>query len=94
ELDLPFVEEVAADIFMGKFSDKFADAARRAGRVLAGSLYTRYYDINTDELASLHTRGRRRARVASDAFATLCAKRAGVELGTWHPATNGTILEQ
>lgn len=94
ELDLPFVEEVAADIFMGKFSDKFADAARRAGRVLAGSLYARYYDINTDELASLLTRGRRRARVASDAFATLCAKRAGVELGTWHPATNGTILEQ
>ena len=94
ELDLLFVEEVAADIFMGKFSDKFADAARRTGRVIAGSLYARYYDIDTDELASLVARGRRRARVASDAFATLCAKRAGAELGTWHPATNGTILEQ
>ncbi|QHD07451.1 hypothetical protein [Pseudomonas sp. R76] len=94
QLNLPFVEEVAADIFMGKFSDKFADAARRAGRVLEGSLYARYYDIDTDELAGLVTRGRRRARVASDVFATLCARRAGAELGTWHPATNGTILEQ
>ncbi|PSL93322.1 hypothetical protein [Pseudomonas sp. R9.37] len=93
-LDLPFVEEVAADIFMGKFSDKFADAARRTGPVLAGSLYARYYAIDTDELASLVTRGRRRARVASDAFAKLCAKRAGAELDTWHPATNGSILEQ
>ncbi|MGU9830808.1 hypothetical protein [Pseudomonas sp. LF242] len=93
-LDLPLVEEVAADIFMGEFSDKFADAARRTGPVLAGSLYARYYAIDTDELASLVTRGRRRARVASDAFAKLCARRAGAELGTWHPATNGTILEQ
>ena len=94
ELDLPFVEEVAADIFMGQFSDKFADAARRTGRVIAGSVYARYYDIDTGELASLLTKGRRRARVASDAFAMLCATRAGAELGTWHPATNGTILEQ
>ncbi|MDO9346165.1 MAG: hypothetical protein Q7T99_22105 [Pseudomonas sp.] len=94
DLDLPFVEEVAADIFMGKFSTKFADTARRAGRVIAGSLYARYYAIDTDELASLEIRGRRRARVASEAFASLCAKRAGAKLGTWHPATNGTILEQ
>lgn len=93
-LDLPFVEEVAADIFMGQFSAKFADTARRAGRVMAGSLYARYYAIDTDELASLVTRGRRHARVASEAFATLCAKRAGVKLGIRHPAANGTILEQ
>lgn len=94
ELDLPFVEEVAADIFMGQFSSKFADVARRTGPVIAGSLYIRYYAIDTDELAGLVTRGRRQARVASDAFAALCARRAGAELGTWHPATNGTILEQ
>lgn len=94
ELDLPFVEEVAADIFMGQFSTKFADTARRASRVIAGSLYARYYSIDTDELAGFVTRGRRRARGASEAFAALCAKRAGAELGTWHPATNGTILEQ
>ncbi|WP_248731056.1 hypothetical protein [Pseudomonas sp. MWU13-2517] len=94
DLDLPFVEEVAADIFMGQFSTKFADTARRAGRVIAGSLYARYYAIDTDELASLKIGGRRRARVASEAFASLCAKRAGAKLGTWHPATNGMILEQ
>lgn len=94
ELDLPLVEEVAADIFMGRFSSKFADNAQRAGGVIAGSLYARYYAIDTDELANLVIRGRRRARIATSAFATLCAKRAGAELGTRHPATNGTILEQ
>ena len=94
ELDLPLVEEVAADIFMGRFSSKFADNAQRAGGVIAGSLYARYYAIDTDELANLVIRGRRRARIATNAFATLCAKRAGAELGTRHPATNGTILEQ
>ncbi|MGN7440939.1 hypothetical protein [Pseudomonas lactis] len=94
QLDLPFVEEVAADIFMGQFSSKFTDAARLTGRVIAGSLYARYYAIDTVELASLVTRRRRRAQVKGDAFATLCAKRAGAELRTWHPATNGTIIEQ
>lgn len=93
-LDLPFVEEVAADIFMGQFSRKFADNARRAGGGIAGTLYARYYAIDTDELARLVTTGRRHARVSNDAFAALCAKRAGAKLGTWHPATNGTILEQ
>ncbi|WP_312496028.1 hypothetical protein [Pseudomonas cremoris] len=94
DLDLPLVEEVAADIFMGQFSTKFADTARRAGLVIAGSLYARYYAIDTDELAGLVTRGRRRGRVAREAFAALCAKRAEAQLGTRHPATNGTILEQ
>ncbi len=94
ELDLPLVEDVAADIFMGRFSPKFADGARRAGRVIEGSLYARYYAIDPEELAGLITRGRRRARVASSAFSALCAKRAQAGLGSWHPASNGTILEQ
>lgn len=94
ELDLPFVDEVAADIFMGQFSSKFADNAQRTGAVIAGTLYARYYAIDTEEIGSLVIRGRRRARVAGNVFAILCAERAGAELGTWHPATNGTILEQ
>ena len=44
--DLPCVEELAADIFMGRFSPKFVRAAQLAGRLLAGRLYARYYDID------------------------------------------------
>jgi len=34
-LDLPLTDELAADIFMGAFSEKFAEAARRAADLLA-----------------------------------------------------------
>jgi hypothetical protein len=44
--DLPWVEELAADIFMGRFSPKYDAAARLAGELLAGSLYARYYDLD------------------------------------------------
>ncbi|WP_166220659.1 hypothetical protein [Pseudomonas atagonensis] len=100
KLDLPFVEEVAADIFMGAFSNKFTRAARHSARLIAGTLYARYYDIDTDGLAGLPDQ--RRSRPSDqwrrsnnrDALATLCAKRANATLGTWQPAVNGTILEQ
>lgn len=95
QLDLPFVEEVAADIFMGTFTNKFSRAARQSAKLIAGTLYARYYDIDTDGLACLpdHHRSRRRKN-NSDALATLCAQRASAALGTWQPAVNGTILEQ
>ena len=101
-LDLPFVDEVASDIFMGEFSNKFIDAARRAGRALAGTLYARYYDIDTHILATLPDKPKsrasqpfwRRSSTSTDPLTTLCARRANAELGTWRPATNGTIIEQ
>jgi hypothetical protein len=101
-LDLPFVDEVASDIFMGEFSNKFIDAARRAGRALAGTLYARYYDIDTQVLTTLPDKPKsrasqpfwRRSSTGTDALTTLCAQRANAELGTWRPATNGTIIEQ
>jgi hypothetical protein len=101
-LDLPFVDEVASDIFMGEFSNKFIDGARRAGRALAGTLYARYYDIDTHILATLPDKPKsrasqpfwRRSSTSTDALTTLCARRANAELGTWRPATNGTIIEQ
>lgn len=46
ELSLPLVEELAADIFMGSFTAKFAAAARTAATLLDGSLYQRYYGID------------------------------------------------
>lgn len=95
KLDLPFVDEVAADIFMGAFSNKFTRAARQTARFVAGTLYARYYDIDTDGLAGLPDQRRSRRRSNSrDALATLCAQRANATFGTWRPAVNGTILEQ
>jgi hypothetical protein len=95
KLDLPFVDEVAADIFMGAFSNKFTRTARQSARFVAGTLYARYYDIDTDGLAGLPDQRRSRRRSSSrDALATLCAQRANATFGTWRPAVNGTILEQ
>ncbi len=86
---LPLVDELATDIFMGKFTVKFLDAAEIAQRQLAGTLYDRYYGLTRQSLPV--TRGR--SRVA-EGFAELCARRAGVSLGGWNAAVNGMIIEQ
>ena len=96
-LNLPLTEELAADIFMGRFSPKFVDAVRAASPLLRGSLYSRYYRIDfaqvIDALSAGDEKAARPGRSA-DALARLCAERAGVALGTWRPATNGRIIEQ
>jgi hypothetical protein len=46
DMDPPLVDELAADIFMGEFSEKFTEAARWAARLLDGTLYARYYGID------------------------------------------------
>ncbi|WP_410659301.1 hypothetical protein [Amycolatopsis sp. lyj-112] len=92
-LSLPLVEEIAADIFMGTFTTKFRDAAVIASRVMAGTLYARYYDL--PESWSGQTRTRWGRKTAKD-FAKVCAVRAaearrGRGSGV---AVNGTVLEQ
>lgn len=52
-LDVPFVEELAADIFMGTFSPKFVRAAEIAADLLDGSLYVRYYGIDAAHVRTL-----------------------------------------
>jgi hypothetical protein len=105
ELDLPLVDEVAADIFMGRFSPKFREAAQRAAALLKGTLYATYYGIDCGDVGrlperhSVHRWWRFWRRAADeppdpDPFAALCARRAGVALGGWDPATNGMIIEQ
>jgi hypothetical protein len=84
-LALPLVDELAADIFMGEFSDKFLDAAKRAADLLEGTLYASYYGIDCELVRQLPNRA---------AFADLCRGRAGVGQGSWSPATNGMIIEQ
>ncbi|MEU9474415.1 hypothetical protein [Streptomyces sp. NPDC048191] len=107
ELGAPFVEELAADIFMGTFTPKFLTAARVAAELLGGgSLYERYYVIDYQAVrnlavieagdAVLRSGGAR----TSPGFATLCTRRAAelapgtrTSSGSW-VAGNGTVIEQ
>jgi hypothetical protein len=102
ELDIPLVDELAADIFMGRFSEKFVESARRAADLLNGSLYATYYGIDYEKIQKIpkpkDVKKQRwfwqTPKPPPDKFAQFCASRAGVSLGTWDPATNGMIIEQ
>ena len=100
-VDLPLVDEIAADIFMGRFSPKFTAAAKITAGLLEDSLYSRYYDIDFSAVLALPSpplRARRRrglfARPDDTAFAKICSSRAGVKLGGWDTVANGLVLEQ
>ncbi|HXH78853.1 hypothetical protein [Nocardioides sp.] len=104
--DIPLVEELAADIFMGGFSDKFRRASQGATRVIGGTLYAKYYGIDSDQITSLAEPPKqqptsgwtwRRARATEHGltFGDLCWARAGrTPDGGWSVAANGMIIEQ
>ncbi|OIV36408.1 hypothetical protein BIV57_16430 [Mangrovactinospora gilvigrisea] len=83
---LPLTEELAADIFMGTFTAKFASAARIAAELLDGTAYARYYGLDpAAAIADLDGRG----------FGRVCHERAGVKPGGWGSvAENGSVVEQ
>lgn len=99
-LGVPFVEELAADIFMGEFSRKFLTAARIAGDLLGGTLYERYYGIDYAEIRDLAiaesgtAQARSRRSPTSPGFARLATERARTTPGSWSVADNGTVIEQ
>ncbi|WP_424641420.1 hypothetical protein [Embleya sp. AB8] len=96
ELRVPWVEELAADIFMGRFSPKFLGAAVLAGRLLEGSLYERYFDIDYAGIAESvggETDWREYDPAPVARFGALCRARGGVDTG-WSVAANGVVLEQ
>ncbi|WP_202979953.1 hypothetical protein, partial [Xylella fastidiosa] len=70
--DLPWGEELAADIFMGEFGPKFVLAAQCAAALLDGSLYARYYALDVPAILALPPKR------GEAAFVRLCAARAGV----------------
>ncbi|MCO6008228.1 transcriptional regulator [Actinoallomurus purpureus] len=84
-VDVPFTEELAADIFMGAFSPKFGRAARLAADVLEGTLYERYYGIDYAAVRGL---------ADPDRFAAVCRGRAGDRTGGSWVAANGMMIEQ
>ncbi|MFI2607564.1 hypothetical protein [Kitasatospora sp. NPDC018619] len=83
-IEVPLVEELAADIFVGRFTPKFLAAAGIAADLLGGTLYERYYGIDYAALRELD---------GADAFARLCTRRADVGAG-WSVAANGKVIEQ
>jgi hypothetical protein len=103
-LSLPLVEEVAADIFMGTFTEKWARAAAAASTSLQGTLYARYYTLPDPPPVAGSRLGlpplvtRRRGKTTAEDFAALCATRSTEARATSEPgrsvAVNGTILEQ
>jgi hypothetical protein len=96
-LDLPWVEELAADIFMGGFSAKYLRAAQLAATLLDGTLYCRYYGIDADELAAINDVTKSGNAHRSAAFDELCRRRAdNRDLSWWggRVAAAGMVIEQ
>lgn len=98
ELDLPLVDEVAADIFMGEFSGKFLEAAKQSAEVLDNTLYATYYGIDYQQIREMQDIQPIKVlwfkQTTRSLFVNLCAARAGVSLSSWDPATNGMVIEQ
>jgi hypothetical protein len=100
-LDLPLVDELAADIFMGRFTAPFVRAAKQAAELLQGTLYESYYGIDYRRVRQIPepVEGKRswfgrQESVEPDAFAELCAGMVGVSLGGWDVVRNGMVIEQ
>ena len=93
--DLPWVSELAADIFEGTFSASFPAAARIAAELLEGGLYERYYGIDYARIRTIndiHKRSRY-AAATSPTFDALCHNRSGTRSRS-SVAANGTVIEQ
>lgn len=81
DLDIPFTNEIAADIFMGSFSTQFAKAAQIGLSYYADTLYARYYDLPVSQ---------RNLQLAE-----ICTERAGLrKTRNWSVSLNGMIIEQ
>ncbi len=96
-LRLPIVDELAADIFMGTFTEKYLRAAQQAGTLLAGTLYERYYDIPFEQIRQLDDVALiQHGAPVSPGFTRLCFARAGESSGTGvrSVAHNGKVIEQ
>jgi hypothetical protein len=96
-LHLPIVDELAADIFTGTFTENFLRAAQSAVALLEGTLYERYYDIPCARVRVMGTTtswwfGKPTTRE----FARLCVERAGESrsVSGRNVARNGKIIEQ
>ncbi|MEM1127418.1 MAG: hypothetical protein AAGI71_12255 [Bacteroidota bacterium] len=98
-LELPLVDEIAADIFMGTFSVKYLRAAQQAGGLLRETLYEHYYEIYYDRIMAIDdVTPSGYGPSSSSAFDRLCQARAPTSdrQGRWGRsiAHNGAVIEQ
>ncbi len=101
DMDVALVEELAADIFEGSFSPRFAQAAHEAAELLAGTVYPRYYGFDLAALRGTSSRDtktrprlpvRSRRRADTD-IGPLCRQLAGVDHRSGSVAANGSVIE-
>jgi hypothetical protein len=94
-LKIPIVDELAADIFMGAFTEKFLAAAQIAARILQGTFYERYYGLDYGRILQMDDIQENYGAKTSPRFAALCEElaQAKKEKG-WSVSRNGTIIEQ
>ena len=94
-LELPLVEELAADIYMGAVTAKFLHAAQLAVDVIEGTLYHHYYDIDTRGIRRMSADTTRYGRTTADALTTRCRDRRSDALRHASRVTaSGIELEQ
>lgn len=92
---LPLVEELAADIFMGAFSEVFLKAAQLAAGLFRGTLYERYYGVPYARILLLHDISGRHGTAISEGFGAICTQLAATsdKAGSF-VAQNGTVIDQ
>jgi hypothetical protein len=94
-LTIPIVDELAADIFMGAFTEKFPAAAKIAAQMLRGSLYERYYGLDYEQVLKLDDVQQTYGAKTSPGFAALCEELAQIKPDErWCVSRNGRIIEQ
>ena len=86
-VELPLTEELAVDIFMGRFTPKFQRAAKVAANLLQGTLYERYHGLDLARVAALPELVGREV----PAFDELCRRDAVPKRSL---ADNGRIIER
>jgi hypothetical protein len=94
-LSIPIVDELAADIFMGAFAEKFLRAAQIAAGMLRGTLYERYFGLPYERVLRMDDLQKTHAASVSPGFAALCEELAGTGKDErWSVSRNGKIIEQ
>jgi hypothetical protein len=94
-LTIPMVDELAADIFMGAFTEKYLGAAQVAAKMLRGSVYERYYGLNYERVMNLDDIQETHGAKTSPGFAALCEELAQVQKEEGRSVSrNGKIIEQ
>jgi hypothetical protein len=90
----PLVDELAADIFMGDFSETYLRSAQTAARLLSGSLYERYYGLTFARVLSFEPKRSQFGVPTSPELASLCKELAQSDGDGSFVARNGTVIEQ